>query len=219
MNVSGRKRKWKFWLYGSATIAFAMVIYYSNHLLNNIAYEERRRIEIWADAIAYKAELVNYTESFFERIKIEEGKRASILAQAIQKVNEAGLEEDLTFLMNIISSNSTIPSIIVDSKGRIDGAINVDPEINEMKYIWELSNYNTVLDSIRIYYDPTNPKNYIMLFYKESKIYSDLKVILNNLIQSFFQEIVINSASVPVIVTDETERQVVAYGNIDSRNV
>jgi hypothetical protein len=219
MNVYGKKRKWKFWLYGSATIAFVIIIYYSNLLINNIAREERRRIEIWADAIAYKAELVNYTEHFFERIKIEEGKRASILAQAIQRVNEAGLEEDLTFFVNIISSNSTIPSIIVDPAGRIDGAVNVDPEIQKLKYIWELSDYKEKFDSVKIHYDPTNPKKYIMIFYKESKIYSDLKVVLHNLIQSVFQEAVINSVSVPVIVTDETEQKIITYGKIDSSKI
>ena len=219
MNVYGRKTRWKFWLYGSATIAFAIVVYYSNLLINNIAHEERRRIEIWADAIAYKAELVNYTEKFFERIKIEEGKRASLFAQALQKVNEAGLDEDLTFLGNIISSNSTIPSIIVNQQGQIDGAVNVDTEIHKIKYIWELNNYKTEFDSIKIQYDPSSPKKYIMVFYKESKIYSDLKVVLHNLIQSFFQEVVINSASVPVIVTDETEKQIVAFGNMDSSKI
>jgi len=44
-------------------------------------------------------------------------------------------------------------------------------------------------------------------------------VVLNNLIQSFLQEVVINSASVPVIVTDETEQQIVTFGNIDSSKI
>ena len=219
MNVYGTKRRWKFWFYGSAVIAFVIVIYYSNLLINNIACEERQRIEIWADAIVYKAELVNHTEKFFEKIKIEEGKRASILAQAIQKVNEASLDEDLTFFMNILTSNSTIPCIIVDQKGKIDDAINVDPEIHKIKYIWELSNYKTDFDSIKTYYDPDNPKKYTMFFYKESKIYTDLKIVLNKLIQSFFQEVVFNSASVPVIVTDETKQNIVTWGNIDSSKI
>lgn len=220
MNESYAKKKWRFWLYVSATIAFAIVIYYSNLLVNNIAHEERHRIEIWADAIAYKAELVNHTEKFFERIKIEEGKRASIFAQAHQKLIEADLDADVTFYLNILSLNSTIPSVIVNQDGRIDIAANLDPEINNLKYIWELKDYYTDFDSIKLQYDPTNPKNYVMLFYKESKIYTDLKMILNNLIHSFFQEVVINSASVPVIITDETEQEIImASGNIDSSKI
>ena len=219
MNVYGKKRKWKFWLYGSAAVAFVIIIYFSNLLINNIAREERHRIEIWANAIAYKADLMKYTEKFFERIKVEEGKRASILAQAIQKVNDAGLEDDLTFFVDIITSNSTIPSIIVDPKGRINTAVNVDPEIQKLKYIRELSDYKETFDSIEIHYDPTNYKEYVIIFYKESKIYSDLKIVLHNLIHSFFQEVVINSASVPVIVTDENEQTIVEFGNIDSAKI
>jgi hypothetical protein len=55
-----------------------------------------------------------------------------------------------------------------------------------------------------------------MVYYKESQIYTNLRIVLNNLVQSFFQEVVINSASVPVIVTDSSENVVIAYGNLDS---
>lgn len=217
-NNNGRKRRGKVWFYGAAVIAFAIIIYYSNLLISNITREERHRIEIWADAIVYQAELVNYTEKFFERIKIEEGKRATILVQALQKVIYASLNEDITFYVDIISLNSTIPSIIVDENGRITSSVNVDTAINHLKYSWELKKYYTDFDSIKIQYDPTNIKGYVMLFYRESKIYTDLKEILHNLIHSFFQETVINSASVPVIVTDEN-KQLVTYGNIDSAKV
>ncbi len=219
MSVYGKKRRWKLWLYGSAAIAFVIVIYYSNLLIQNIAKEERNRIQIWADAVVYKAELVSYTDKFFERIRIEEGKRASILAQTIQKVNEADLEEDITFYLNIISLNSTIPSIIVDPKGKINGAVNVDPDINKLKNIHELKEAKTDFDTIRITYDKDD-HYFVTVYYKESKIYTDLKIVLNNLIQSFFQELVINTASVPVIVTDESEQEIIAYGsNVDSAKI
>ncbi|MDR3047398.1 MAG: HAMP domain-containing histidine kinase [Bacteroidales bacterium] len=216
MNVYGNKKQFKFWLIASAVVVFVVIILYSNHLITNMANEERHRIEIWADAITYKAELVNYTEKFFERIKIEEGKRASIFAQALQKVNEASFDEDLTFYQSIISSNSTIPSIMVHEDGKIDCAVNVDFDIQKLRYIWELTDYQNKFDSIKIQYDRRSDRHFIMVYYKESKIYTDLKVVLNNLISSFFQEIVINSASVPVIITDKTEQEVIAYGNIDS---
>lgn len=213
MNPYNHNKRWKFLLYLSAGIAFIIIVYYSNLLISNIAKEERRRIEIWADAISYKAELVKHTEDFFDDIRIEEGKRASIFAQALQKVDEASLDEDITFYHSIISSNSTIPSIVVRQDGQIDCAVNVDPEIAEVRYIWEVENYNTQFDSVIIQYDRNQ---YITVFYKESQIYTNLRVVLNNLIQSFFQEVVINSASVPVVVTDESESEIIAFGNIDS---
>jgi hypothetical protein len=140
MNIYSNKKRWKLLLFGSAAVVFLVIIYYSNLLISNIANEERRRVELWADAISYKAELVNYTEKFFQTIKIEEGKRVSIFAQALQKVNEASWDEDITFYQNIISSNTTIPSIIVHENGEIDCAVNVSPEVSKMKNISELGN-------------------------------------------------------------------------------
>lgn len=213
MNIYSNKKRWKLLLFSSAAVIFLVIIYYSNVLISNIANEERRRVELWADAISYKAELVNYTEKFFQTIKQEEGKRASIFAQALQKVNEASWDEDITFYQNIISSNTTIPSIIVHEGGQIDCAVNVSPEVARMKNISELRNQMTDYDSVKIQY---YQNQYILVYYKESQIYTNLRIVLDNLVQSFFQEVVINSASVPVIVTDSSEKAVIAYGNIDS---
>jgi signal transduction histidine kinase len=43
--------------------------------------------------------------------------------------------------------------------------------------------------------------------------------MLNNLIKSFFNEVVDNSASVPVIVTDSSKSNIIAYGNIDTNRL
>ena len=54
------------------------------------------------------------------------------------------------------------------------------------------------------------------LYYKDSKIFSELKIVLDDLIQSFISEIVINSASVPVIYTDSSQQKVIEYGNLET---
>jgi signal transduction histidine kinase len=46
-----------------------------------------------------------------------------------------------------------------------------------------------------------------------------MQVVLNNLVASFFSEVVNNSASVPVLVTDSTETQALAYGQIDTTRI
>lgn len=215
MNVNKHKGRWKFILYLSAFIAFMVIIYYSNLLISNIAKEERKRVQIWANAISYRAELMNYTEKFFDRIRIEEQKRVGIYAEAIQKLSEASLEdENLTFYVSIIEFNSTIPSIIANSNtGKIDVAVNVDPEIANKEYVSEIGNRIKEFNSINVpYYQGES----VTVYYKESKIYTELRIVLDDLIRTFFQEMVINTASVPVIVTDENETFVVNYGNVDS---
>jgi two-component system, sporulation sensor kinase D len=52
--------------------------------------------------------------------------------------------------------------------------------------------------------------------YKDSKIITDLEETLDDIINSFISETVINSASVPVILTDSTKTEVIKLGNIDS---
>lgn len=215
MNVNKHKGRWKFILYLSAFIAFMVIIYYSNLLISNIAKEERKRVQIWANAISYRAELMNYTEKFFDRIRIEEQKRVGIYAEAIQKLSEASLEdENLTFYVSIIEFNSTIPSIIANSNtGKVDVAVNVDAEIANKEYISEIGDRIKEFNSINVPYDQGKS---VTVYYKESKIYTELRIVLDDLIRSFFQEMVINTASVPVIVTDENETFVVNYGNVDS---
>ena len=46
-----------------------------------------------------------------------------------------------------------------------------------------------------------------------------MRNVLNDLIKSFISEVVINSASVPVIITDSTKSNLIAFGNIDSARV
>ncbi len=43
---------------------------------------------------------------------------------------------------------------------------------------------------------------------------TELRDVLDDLVRSFFSEIVINAASVPVIITDSTKKNVVDFGNI-----
>ncbi|MDR1346608.1 MAG: HAMP domain-containing histidine kinase [Bacteroidales bacterium] len=211
-DLYSRKRIWKWLLFASASVIFLAILYYSNVLIKNMGEEERHRVRIWADAVSYKAELVNYTEQFFDFIKSEEGKRAALLAQTMKKVSDASLKEDLTFYQDIIASNTTIPIILVSPDGEIDGwSMNVPDTVRNMHYISELGNVMDDYICMRMEY---YHNRYVLIYYKESKIYTDLKVLINNLIQSFFQEIVINAASVPVIITDSSKQHVIISGNV-----
>ena len=182
MNLYTNKSRWKWLLFSSATIIFILLMLYSNSLIKKIAEEERRKVNVWADAIVYKAELVNHTDLFFEQIRREEKKRASFLAQAIQKVSEAGHNEDITFYLDYISSNSTIPTLLVNQDGTIDCAVNIDLEYQKMQHIDEIKPFLDEYDSVRITY---YKNQYMWVYFKESQIYTNLKLVIDNLVQSF----------------------------------
>lgn len=208
---------WKWLLFLSAAIVFVVIIIYSNKLINNIAQEERKRIEIWAGAISYKAQIVNETENFFNSIKLEEDNHAKILATAIKKIIEAPLDEDLTFYQSIIAANKTVPLLVTSRSGNIDASINVPDSVSKMRNIKEMSDEDKAkYNSLTI---PYISNRYLTIYYQEAPAYADLHVVIDNLVESFFQETVINSASVPVIITDSTRKHIINTGNIDSTSL
>ena len=194
------------------TSIFVASIVYSNFVVNRISNEERDKIKIWADDIQRKAAIVNYTEEFFERIREEERRRANLLAKAYNKLATSGASEDITFYLELISNNKTIPVILTDEDRKINGAVNFEINTDSVKILEgqlleDFSHYKPIAIN---YYG----RHYIYLYYKESQIYTDLRVVIEDLIESFFNEVVVNSASVPVIITDSTKSQIVTFGNM-----
>ena len=210
MDIYLRKKRWKLILFAFAILIVAASLYYTNILVHQIRKDERKNVEIWADAIHQKADLVNFTNDLFEQIKDEERKRVSIVAEAQRRIFTATSNEDLNFFLSIIGENNTIPVIVTDETGMIMNARNIN--IDTGKFLeGELKQEFSVYPPIAVTYY-LNKKIY--LYYKDSNIFAQLKQGLDDLIRSFFSEVVLNSASVPVIITDSTGKKVYQSGNI-----
>ena len=211
MNLYSRKQRWKIFLLTLASVIVVITLWYSNHIAERIRVEERQKVELWSEAIKRRAELVVFTQKLFDELKTEERKRVDLLGQAYYIIGEAPENADLTFISNLISNNSTIPVLLFDDKGNLAISANLDqPDTNEV-YIDSLmsaakSKNNTVLLTQvgqKIYYD-------------DSRLFRQLQTTMNDLINSFISETVINSASVPVVVTDSTQTIILKKGNIDT---
>ena len=211
MDIYLRKRRWKLFLFSAAVLIVAASLYYTNILANEIRRDERKNVEIWADAIHRKADLVNFTNKKFEEIKDEERRRVSILAQAHRRLNTATSSDELNFLLEIISENTSIPVIQTDKEGNIQSTKNVELPDTLRRLEGSLKQAFSVYPPIVVRYFKDEK---IILYYKDSKVFSELKTLLDDLIRSFFSEVVLNSASVPVIITDSTKKNVIESGNI-----
>lgn len=212
MNLYARKKRWKWFLFAFAVIIVAVSLWYTHILVRKIALDERTNIEIWAEAIQKKAELVNYTEVFFKQLQDEERKRVELLADAYRIITIAE-DETLNFFMKVISENTTIPVVQTDSRGKIKNAINVNFDPDTVEFLkGDMRAEFMVYPPVKIAY---NADKFDYLFYKESTLFTELKVVMDDLIESFFSEIANNSASVPVIITDSTKTKVIAYGMMD----
>ncbi len=216
MNIYTKRQRWKWVLFLFAIIIVATTLIYSDFLVKKIAAEERAKIKVWAEAIQKKASLVKYTEELFEKLKDEERKKIEIWAEATQHLITTGFTEDLTFYTKIIQGNTNIPVVVIDEKNNITQSRNVDFNQDSVKTL-----SNTLLKEYSVYkpIDVNFGQNKQLLYYKDSKLFTELKNVLNDLIKSFISEVVENSASVPVIITDSSRQKVFAYGNIDSLKI
>ena len=184
-------------------------------LVRRFAENERTNVTIWANAIQNNARLVSYADEFFENIKIEEEKRAELLAETYKRIANDNGSKDLTFYVDIIRKNTTIPVILTTADDRIINYVNVEEFKDSIPKVLRgnLKDQFTEYKPIIVNYSPTDQHK---LYYKESLIFTELRNVLDDLIESFFSEVVTNSVSVPVIITDQSQQQVYAFGNLDS---
>lgn len=213
MNIYYQKQQWKLWLFITAVIIVGITLWYTNSLVNQIAQDERKNVKLWAEAVQKKANLVKYTHDLFDKLKNQERKKVELWAEATKELsNEFSVN---TFALKVVSDNTTVPVILADENNEPIASRNLDPaKENDKLYLKrqmkKMAFHQKPLE-IKIYRDK---KNY--LYYQDSKLFSELKNVLDDLIQSFISEVAINSASVPVIYTDSSKQHILAVGNIDS---
>ncbi len=164
-----------------------------------------------------KANLVKYTNELFTKIAIEERNKVELWAEATKKLASNEDIQDYTFVLKVVADNTTVPVILADNEGNVISYRNLEGE-----------NVDTVSlkEQMKLMAERNEPieisifggrKNY--LYYKDSRLFSELKNVLDDLVKSFISEIVVNSASVPVLYMNEAKTEVLSYGNIDAEVV
>ncbi len=209
------QKSWKVFLLIFLSVIFLFTIFYTNSVVKRIENEEREKALLWVYAIRKKTALIKYTEDLFQRLEGEEQRKVELWAMGVRKlISTRNLNEDLSFVFEVVKNNETVPVILTDEKGNVISTRNLDPQrANNPAYL------KNQIQIMKRQHPPIEIKilnrtrNY--LYYKQSKIYSELKIILNDLIKTFISEEIINTASVPVIYTDESRMRIIDYGNIN----
>lgn len=104
MDIYNRKSRWKIYLAVAGIVIVLISLVYTNYLTQQLAKEERNKAQTWA--------------------------------HAMEKLNEPMEPEceqckDLTFFLEIIQANKTIPVMLVNDRGNVEDAVNFgtdDPE-------------------------------------------------------------------------------------------
>lgn len=213
MNLYSKKQRWKAVLLVFAVTIVGLSLWYSNYIVNKIRQEEREKVQLWSEAVKKRLTLINYTEHLFRDMRQEERNKIDVWAQATGRVTTAN-DNELRFLQDIISNNTTIPVLVVDGKGQIQFDRNVDP-----RHLTTRARRDSLIAAFSKEYEPIHLNIQGIrqeIYYKDSRLLSELEKTLDDLINSFISETVMNSGSLPVLVTDSTRSEVLSYSNIDS---
>lgn len=217
MNIYSRKQQWKWALFIVAIIIVFTSLWYTNKLVNSIKSDEEKKVRLWAEAVQKKAGLVKFTNDLFQKLQTEERKKAELYALATKQLSSDVFTVS-EFVLKVLQDNTTVPVILTDDNDNITASRNLDSatERNSDALKKELANMKAMYEPvvIDVY---RGKKNY--LYHKDSRLFSDIKVVFDSLIKSFISDVAINSAAVPVIYTDSSRTSIIAKGNIDSLNI
>ncbi len=214
MNLYSRKQRWKILLVILATIIAGASLWYSNYIVNQIKEEERLKVQLWSEAVKKRLSLINYTEQLFEDMRNEERNKVDVWAKAMARLIEASDNDEINLLQSIMINNNTIPVLITDQNNNLIAYRNMGESFDESPQ--ELDSLVQAMGSlytpIKIELEGIRQKAY----YQDSRIITELEHTLDDLINSFISETVLNSGSVPVLFTDSTKTRVIQAANIDT---
>ncbi|MES2514807.1 MAG: HAMP domain-containing sensor histidine kinase [Bacteroidota bacterium] len=217
MNIYSRKQQWKWALFIVAIVIVLTSLWYTNKLVNSIKTDEEKKVRLWAEAVQKKAGLVKFTNDLFQKLQTEERKKAELYALATKELS-SDMFTVSEFVLKVLQDNTTVPVILTDDESHITASRNLDSAVehNGEALKAELENMKTLYDPvvIDVY---KGKKNF--LYHKDSRLFSDIKVVFDSLIKSFIADVTVNSAAVPVIYTDSTKTHIIEMGNIDFKRI
>ena len=206
------KQRWKQVLLIAAAIIAGATLWFASDITRRVRNEERAKVRVWTEAIAQRSKLVNYTEQLFKDLEAEERQKADRLADAYRIIDNPPEGMDLTFVTDYLWANKTVPVLIYNNSGEKLFSINLGEAIREGATDEE---FNNLRDSMASRFEPIRFEDEgHIIYYDESLRLRELKEAMTELISSFVSETVLNSASVPVLLTDSSMTMV-----LESRGV
>lgn len=214
-NIYSQKQRWKLLLFGFALVIVALSLWYTKTLVDKISNEERTKVQIWAEAVQKRSALVHYTSRLFQKLQAGERNKVELYLEATKYLARPDVT-DVSFALNVLNDNTTVPVILTNEEGQITSHRNIEfpSNVDEDDFLeQELQRMAGQYDPIEIVYYGDNK---LFLYYKDSKLFRELKTTFEDLQQSFISDIVLNAASSPLILMDSTNQNVIEAGNVDS---
>lgn len=188
------KDKWKLGLLLIGLVIIIVSLIYNNILANQLTAEERTRVALWASALNQMND-PSISSSIDANVLLDiitknkqEGKiDADMLSNIIQS-NSIGAGQNMTFLLDVIKNNNTIPVILTDEKDSIVTVKNFQEfenfrdnpsyfycKLKEMK-----SGYSPIVIDLSSYFSSDDIKNNSnkkqFIYYADSSLLAQLKL-------------------------------------------
>ncbi|NCU32593.1 MAG: hypothetical protein EOM23_06615, partial [Candidatus Moranbacteria bacterium] len=129
LDIFSGRQIWKFVLFFFGMVIVAVSLVLSNNFVKSIASQERQRVELWANAVKQRSQLVVDAERLFKSIQDGERKRIGHWASAYEKILSLSHDENIdAFYLEFLEGNNTIPVVITDIGSlEIFASRNLDP--------------------------------------------------------------------------------------------
>ena len=218
------KQIWKVILSVIALLIIGISLWYTNFIAKKIQEDERLRVKLWSETVKKQAQLVNLTTQTFSQLKAEEQKNMQEYGEALKELNRD--KNDYSFVISFISKYENFPKIVevISYKNnqlysRYSGNnIHIKPEDFENDSL-----YQDTLKALTKKWDLENTKIEIpnlinqsqVIHYGNSKLFVDLKTKNDSLINSFENELIKNTALVPILYIDSATGKIKKTINID----
>ena len=115
-----------------------------------------------------------FSKRLSEKVAQEEKKKVQTWAKAMKMLSDPDVEGDLSFYLELVKDNSTIPAIVVNETGKITQFINLDSSIvNSQKYLLQkLAEFKNTNEAISI---PIDKGIVHTVYYGESSVLRQLR--------------------------------------------
>lgn len=210
VKLYSKKIRWKITLGIIGIFIVAASLFYTNLLVNQFAQTERNNVQLWAKAVHRRIKLVNYTDKLFKQLRNTEHQRVELLADVYRRFFKSNDSRNLDFYLEIIHQNNNIPVIITEPSGKITASRNLYSGEDTIKYL-----RGNLKETFSVYPPIHIPQLNYRLYYKNSQFYNQLNDVLNGYVSTFMSEVTTNAASVPVIITDSTQQNILQFGNLN----
>lgn len=125
-------------------------------------------------AVIIGAVTLYFSQRLASKVAKEEKKKVHNWAKAMKILSDPDVEGDLSFYLDMVQENTTIPAIVVNDIGQITQHINLNPDkINDKKYLEKkLEEFKSSNEAISI---PIDDGVYHKVYYGESSVLRQLR--------------------------------------------